>query len=621
MKKVIFIILMAGLVAACFRFGLTEYLSLEEIKQSQGRLQAFYAQNPALSIAVFVGIYIPSVALNLPWALVLGLAGGAVFGTFTGTVVVSFASSIGALLACMISRYLLAGWVKKKFKDKLERVNQGIAREGAFYLFALRLIPLIPFFVVNMVMGVTAIRLTTFYWVSQLGMLPATAVIVNAGSQISKINTLSGILSGKLMISLALLGSLPLAAKRLVSVVRKKKAFSTHPETQSGEASNRPDQMAPVFTDILEKCTGCGACQVQCAFLTRYGTPKDIFLTLDPARQRALAFECSLCGLCRAVCPEKLDPGEAFLALRRDAVSKNQADLSRYSTIMGYEKKGTSALFSCYALPQGCDTIFFPGCTLPGTRPETTWALFETLRALDPDLGIVLDCCTKPSHDLGRESYFHSMFGEMLAFLQARKIKRVWLACPNCYKIFLTYAAQMKVESVYEVLSRTGLPSRFSNHTGPFGNTFLADPLVVHDPCPMRDDALVQESVRSLLAGMSLSAGKMAYEKKKTLCCGEGGSVGFIDPTLAREWTQKRKKAARQRPIVTYCAGCAGFLNRATPTFHILDLLFFPDKAASGRLRAARAPLTYFHRLALKRKIKKTLPAEVFRERNTRPTE
>ncbi len=621
MKKVILIILMAGLVAACFRFGLTEYFSLEEIKQSQSRLQGVYARNPVLAIAVFLGIYIPSVALNLPWALVLGLAGGAVFGPLAGTVVVSFASSIGGLLACMISRYLLAGWVKKKFKDKLERVNQGIAREGAFYLFALRLIPLIPFFAVNMVMGVTAIRLTTFYWVSQLGMLPATAVIVNAGSQISKIESLSGILSGKLMLSLALLGILPLAAKRLVSFVRKKKKFSGHPEIQTGRASNRPDQMAPVLAGILEKCTGCGACQVQCAFLTRYGTPKDMFLTLDPAKQRAISFECSLCGLCRAVCPEKLDPGDAFLSLRRDAVSKNQADLSRYSTIMGYEKKGTSALFSCYALPQGGDTVFFPGCTLPGTRPKTTWALFESLRELHPDLGIVLDCCTKPSHDLGRERYFHSMFGEMLAFLQAHRIKRVWLACPNCYKIFLTYAAQMKVESVYEVIDRTGLPGRFSDNAGPFENTFPETPLVVHDPCPMRDETLVQESVRSLLGGMKVPVGKMPYEKKKTLCCGEGGSVGFIDSKLAGEWTQKRKKAAKQRPIVTYCAGCAGFLNRATPTFHILDLLFFPDKAASGRLGAARAPLTYFHRLALKRKIKKALPDAVFRERNTRPAE
>ena len=615
MKKVLLIILIAGLVAACFKFGLTEYFSLPAIKESQGRIQVFYAENPALAIAVFAGIYIPSVALNLPWALVLGLAGGAFFGTVTGTVVVSFASSIGALLACIISRYLLAGWVENRFKDKLERVNQGIAREGAFYLFALRLIPLIPFFAVNMVMGVTAIRLTTFYWVSQLGMLPATAVIVNAGSQISKIDSLSGILSGKLMISLALLGILPLGARRLVSFVRGKKAFSEHPETpKSAAGSNRSKPIAPVTADILEKCTNCGACQAQCAFLTRYGTPKEIFTALNQAKQQTLAFECSLCGLCRAVCPENLDPGEAFLDLRRDAVTQNRADLSKYSTILGYEKKGTSSLFSCYALPQGCDTVFFPGCTLPGTRPKTTWALFETLKEAEPNLGMVLDCCTKPSHDLGRDTYFQNMFGEMRDYLQAHGIKRIWLACPNCYKVFSAYAKGMTVESVYEVIDRTGLPCKFPDNSRPFENA----PLVVHDPCPMRDEVQVHTSVRSLLSGMNLPVKKMSFERKKTLCCGEGGSVGFIDAELAATWTRKRKKAAGSNPIVTYCAGCAGFLKRISPTFHILDLLFFPEETASGRLRPAKAPMTYFHRLVLKRKIKKALPEAVFRERNCR---
>jgi len=616
LKKLLLIILIAGLIFACFKLGLADYFSLEEIKQSQGRIQAFYHDNPVLAIALFAGIYIPSVALNLPWALVLGLAAGAFFGTFTGTVVVSFASSIGALLACIISRYLLADWVKKKFKDKLDRVNQGISREGAFYLFALRLIPLFPFFAVNMVMGVTAIRLTTFYWVSQLGMLPATAVFVNAGSQISKIDSLSGILSGKLMISLALVGILPLVAKRLISFLRKKENFADHLESHSAAPpSARPDCLSPVSAEIIEKCTNCGVCQVQCAFLTRYGTPQEILSTLDPAKQYAVSFECSLCDLCRAVCPESLDPGEAFLKLRKEAVANHKVDLSTYSTILGYEKKGTSALFSCYALPQGCDTIFFPGCTLPGTRPKTTWALFETLKVHNPNLGIVLDCCAKPSHDLGREHYFQSMFEEMLAFLQAHRIKRIWLACPNCYKVFKTYAPTMSVETVYEVLDPANLPCTFSDAS----TSFKASPLVVHDPCPLRDQTQVHESVRSLLAGMGMTVEKMAFEKKRTLCCGEGGAVAFIDAALARTWIEKRKKTAGTRSIVTYCAGCAGFLNRATPTFHLLDLLFFPDYVAWGHFRAVKAPLTYFHRLALKRKIKKNLPQAVFRERKHRP--
>jgi uncharacterized membrane protein YdjX (TVP38/TMEM64 family) len=134
------------------------------------------------AIAVFSAVYIPVVALNLPGAVVLGLAAGALFGTLAGTVIISFVSSIGASLACLLSRYLLRDWVQRRFGEKLKKVNAGIQAEGAFYLFALRLMPVIPFFVINLVMGLTSLRLWTFYWVSQLGMLPGTVVFVNAGS-------------------------------------------------------------------------------------------------------------------------------------------------------------------------------------------------------------------------------------------------------------------------------------------------------------------------------------------------------------------------------------------------------------------------------------------------------
>jgi len=134
------------------------------------------------AIAVFSAVYIPVVALNLPGAVVLGLTAGALFGTLAGTVIISFVSSIGASLACLLSRYLLRDWVQRRFGEKLKKVNAGIQAEGAFYLFALRLMPVIPFFVINLVMGLTSLRLWTFYWVSQLGMLPGTVVFVNAGS-------------------------------------------------------------------------------------------------------------------------------------------------------------------------------------------------------------------------------------------------------------------------------------------------------------------------------------------------------------------------------------------------------------------------------------------------------
>jgi uncharacterized membrane protein YdjX (TVP38/TMEM64 family) len=159
-------------------------------------------------------IYVLVAALALPGAVVMTLAGGALLGLFVGTLVVSFASSIGATMACLFSRFLLRDWVQSRFGDKLESVNRGIQREGAFYLFTLRLIPIFPFFIINLVMGLTRMPLFRYYWVSQLGMFPATLVYVNAGKELGKIESVAGILSPSLLISFAILGLFPIGVKK-----------------------------------------------------------------------------------------------------------------------------------------------------------------------------------------------------------------------------------------------------------------------------------------------------------------------------------------------------------------------------------------------------------------------
>jgi uncharacterized membrane protein YdjX (TVP38/TMEM64 family) len=171
-------------------------------------------------------IYIATTSLSLPGATVLTLAGGALFGLIEGTIIVSFASTIGATLACFVSRFMLREWVQNKFRDKLSAINKGIAEEGAFYLFTLRLIPAFPFFMINLVMGLTKMPLATYYWVSQLGMLPGTMVYVNAGKELSKIESLSGILSPGLIFSFALLGLFPLGVKKLLGLYRSRHKHS-----------------------------------------------------------------------------------------------------------------------------------------------------------------------------------------------------------------------------------------------------------------------------------------------------------------------------------------------------------------------------------------------------------
>ena len=223
-KKLVIVGVLLILVVLFKVFGLGQFLTLDYLKAQQAAFSTLYAAHPAAVIAVYMLIYITVTALSLPGAVVMTLAGGALFGLLAGTVIVSFASTIGATLACLAARYLLRDWVQKKFAEKLVKINEGMEKEGGFYLFSLRLVPIFPFFVINLVMGLTALPLRTFFWVSQIGMLPGTLVFVNAGKELAKIDSLSGILSPGLLISFALLGLLPIITKKLLAFIRKKSA-------------------------------------------------------------------------------------------------------------------------------------------------------------------------------------------------------------------------------------------------------------------------------------------------------------------------------------------------------------------------------------------------------------
>jgi uncharacterized membrane protein YdjX (TVP38/TMEM64 family) len=221
-KKIVLLAAGSVCVVAFVYFDLGQYLTLSYLKESQASLHDMYAGNQVGVIAGYTLMYILVTGLSLPGALILTLAGGALFGLVVGTVVVSFASTIGATLACLASRFLLQDWVQGKFGDKLAAINQGIEREGAFYLFTLRLIPVFPFFVINLVMGLTKLPIITFFWVSQLGMLAGTVVFVNAGKELAKIDSLSGILSPSLLISFAILGIFPITVKKTLGWYKEK---------------------------------------------------------------------------------------------------------------------------------------------------------------------------------------------------------------------------------------------------------------------------------------------------------------------------------------------------------------------------------------------------------------
>lgn len=226
MNRVLVVAAIILAMAAFFALGGQRYLSFEYAKSQQSALAAWYASNPATTLLAFFAAYVAVTGLSLPGAVILTLAAGALFGLAWGTVVVSFASSLGATLAFMASRFLLRDWVQARFAQPLAAVNAGVARDGAQYLFTLRLIPAVPFFVINLAMGLTPLRTWTFYWVSQAGMLAGTLVYVNAGTQLARLDSLSGILSPGLVGAFVLLGVFPLLAGRGLELFRARKVYS-----------------------------------------------------------------------------------------------------------------------------------------------------------------------------------------------------------------------------------------------------------------------------------------------------------------------------------------------------------------------------------------------------------
>jgi uncharacterized membrane protein YdjX (TVP38/TMEM64 family) len=224
LKRLAILAAVIALVAAFFIFDLGRFLNIEALKQRQAELTAYREAHPLLMPALFFALYVAVTGLSLPGAGLLTIAAGAIFGLVLGTVIVSFASSVGATLAFLVSRFLLRDAIQKRYGEKLRTVNAGIEREGGFYLFSLRLVPAFPYVLVNLIMGVTPIKVWTFYWVSQIGMLAGTLVFVFAGTGLAKIQSARDILTPTLIGAFVLLGLFPLLAKKVLEKINARRA-------------------------------------------------------------------------------------------------------------------------------------------------------------------------------------------------------------------------------------------------------------------------------------------------------------------------------------------------------------------------------------------------------------
>lgn len=347
-----------------------------------------------------------------------------------------------------------------------------------------------------------------------------------------------------------------------------------------------------VIKHVLDNCIQCNICVKECAFLQKNGDPLQLATHFQKNPVAETAFSCSLCGLCTAVCPKDVNPDELFLRSRQHLVATTNKKHNEHNPLRSYEKMGKSKLLSWYGLPEGCDTIFFPGCALPGTRATRVIDVIKDLKTSIPKLGVLLDCCSKPSHDLGEQSIFEQHFHKIENFLKTNGIKTVLVACPNCYRIFKEYS-KYAVQTIYERL--------------PAQNQNTPQNITIHDPCGVRFYPDTHQGVRVLLQKSNGTITEMKHHGVKTLCCGEGGAVGFLAPSLAKGWTAKRGEEALNQKVITYCAGCTNFLGQKMDASHILDFLYEPEKTMAGQEKVSTSPFTYWHRFHLKRKITKLL--------------
>lgn len=220
-------------------------------------------------------------------------------------------------------------------------------------------------------------------------------------------------------------------------------------------------------------------------------------------------------------------------------------------------------------------------------------------------MGVVLDCCTMPSHDLGRQEHFQTMFHAMRTTLLGHGVHTVITACPSCHAIFKAYGGELRIVSLYETLVEAG----------PRASRTVSGVVAVHDPCTARFEPSMQEAVRELARGRGFSIEEMPASRERAVCCGEGGAVRFVNSELAARWRTVRREQAQGRRVLCYCAGCTNYLGSQVLTTHVLDLIMEPEAAMAGKTKVSRTPWTYINRMLLKKRLKQWIPDAILFER------
>ena len=330
--------------------------------------------------------------------------------------------------------------------------------------------------------------------------------------------------------------------------------------------------------EMLEKCSECLICLQECQLMTRLGkSPREIAECLfqNPQLYKNAVYSCLQCGLCSIVCPVLLNPKQMFLEWRRKLVKDGVAPFRNHSFSLTDKKWNIYTLYrDNYGISypdletSNCDTLFFPGCNMSTFAPKLTRTIFSQLKRFNGSVGILIDCCQKPVHDLGLQERFEKAIEKLKQRVAEQGAKRVITACPNCYYT-LKQCLGVEVVSIYDALPEAA----FKKITGV---------ITIHDSCPDREEGLFGRKVRSILSGCQII--EMKHSKENTICCGAGGLASAVDPDLALTYVKMRleeAKATQAEYLVTYCVTCVNMLTSVPSEIkiiHALNLLLGVDE-------------------------------------------
>ncbi|MGO1469862.1 MAG: (Fe-S)-binding protein [Tissierella sp.] len=325
-----------------------------------------------------------------------------------------------------------------------------------------------------------------------------------------------------------------------------------------------------------EKCTGCKQCMKGCPMLDKFcDSPKELLVELKDTKefQYSMPYSCMLCGYCTKVCPTSVDLKSLFLELRRDTVGINNGKLPGELNTKGidlHQKLSFSNLFASDIQNLQSDTIFFPGCGLLAYSPKIVEKTYNYLKGKIEGIGIYTKCCGKPTNYLGKEEKFKEYYSILEKEFKEKGIKKVITGCQNCFITIGNKSKDIEVVSLWEVLSKVGIPE---DKKDMFINTDKK--FTIHDPCPTRNEGEIHNSIRRIVDDLGLNVEEMEFKKGRTLCCGAGGMVPITQGQIAKDHTIRRAQEAKTEYIITYCQECVESMRKGgKSSYHILDLLF-----------------------------------------------